>query len=183
MSCHCRSTLEGAIDERADIDIFNVVSASQPASPALFGPLSLLCNAMAQHHHDGIPACDTRFPMCKDPSSRPVLLAYLESYEDPPQPFLHIFLPVLGPKPQDREAAIQETAVRLRLWPVEDPSSHWQKVVDTETGRIVGGASWNIYMTNPFIDSHPSDVTWFPDNSSRKGRPLHILADEETNWG
>lgn len=91
----------------------------------------------------------------------------LESYEDPPQRFLHIFLPIFGPGPEFREAALEEASTRLKLWHTEDPSSHWQKIVDTDTGRIVAGASWNIYRTNPFADSHDMDVTWFPDDSSR----------------
>lgn len=92
----------------------------------------------------------------------------LDAYEEPPQRFLHILLPINGPGPEAREAAIEEASERLKMWHTHDPSSYWQKVVDVESGKIVGGASWNIYETNPFADPHPMDVTWFPDDSSRK---------------
>ncbi|RYP19388.1 hypothetical protein DL765_003361 [Monosporascus sp. GIB2] len=91
----------------------------------------------------------------------------LEAYEDPPQKFLHVFFPIHGPGAEAREAAIQEGAARLKLWHTQDPSSHWQKVVDVETGRMAGGASWNIYKTNPFAEPHPVEATWFPNDSSR----------------
>lgn len=91
----------------------------------------------------------------------------LESYEDPPQKFLHIFLPIHGPGPEAREAALQEGSERLKLWHTQDPSSHWQKVVDSNTGKIVAGASWNIHKTNPFVDPHAMEATWFPNDSSR----------------
>jgi hypothetical protein len=65
----------------------------------------------------------------------------LDAYEDPPQRFLHILLPINGPGPKAREAALQKASERLKLWHTHDPSSYWQKVVDVESGKIVGGAS------------------------------------------
>jgi hypothetical protein len=109
----------------------------------------------------------------------------LEAYEDPPQRFLHIFFPVNGPGAEAREAAIQEAAARLKSWHTHDPSSYWQKVVDTETGNLAGAAAWNIYKTNPFAEAHPVEVTWFPDEASRtfaekaleiRGRPRYQAA-------
>ncbi|KAK2600554.1 hypothetical protein N8I77_010079 [Diaporthe amygdali] len=90
----------------------------------------------------------------------------LDAYQDPPQRFLHILLPVFGPSQEAREAAIQEAGERLKLWHSLDPSSHWQKAVDV-TGKIVGGAAWNIHRTNPFAEPHPMEATWFPNDSSR----------------
>jgi len=91
-----------------------------------------------------------------------------ESYEDPPQKFFHVFFPIHGSGHEAREAAIQECAERLKLWHTQDPSSYWQKVVDKKTGKITGGALWNIHEENPFANPHPSDVTWFPDDGSRR---------------
>lgn len=91
----------------------------------------------------------------------------LESYEDPLQRFLHILLPIHGTGVEAREAAIEEASERLKLWHTLDPSSHWQKMVDVGSGKIVGGASWQIHKTNPFEDAHPMEATWFPDDSSR----------------
>ncbi|KAI0173196.1 acyl-CoA N-acyltransferase [Hypoxylon sp. FL1284] len=90
-----------------------------------------------------------------------------ESYEDPPQRFFHVFFPIHGSGEQAREDAIKEAADRLKLWHTHDPSSYWNKVVDTETGKIAGGALWNIHKENPFANPSASEVTWFPDDSSR----------------
>ncbi|KAJ8067125.1 hypothetical protein OCU04_004500 [Sclerotinia nivalis] len=91
-----------------------------------------------------------------------------DSYENPPQRFFHVFFPIHGTSEEARENAIDEAATRLKLWHTHDPSSYWQKVVDTETGKIAGGALWKIHKENPFANPPPSTVTWFPDDSSRE---------------
>jgi hypothetical protein len=91
-----------------------------------------------------------------------------ETYEDPPQKFFHIFFPIHGTGDEAREAAIKEAADRLKLWHTHDPSSYWQKVVEEETGKIVGGALWKIHHENPFVNPPPSEVSWFPDDGSRR---------------
>ncbi|KAI0433181.1 acyl-CoA N-acyltransferase [Xylaria sp. FL1042] len=91
-----------------------------------------------------------------------------ESYEDPPQKFFHVFFPIHGTGDEAREDAIKEAADRLKLWHTHDPSSYWQKVVDEETGKIAGGALWNIHQENPFANPAPSSPTWFPDDGSRR---------------
>ncbi|KAI0202608.1 acyl-CoA N-acyltransferase [Astrocystis sublimbata] len=92
-----------------------------------------------------------------------------EAYEDPPQSFFHVFFPTHGSgSPSDREIAIDECAERLKSWHAHDDTSHWQMVVDTDTGRIAGGALWNIYEENPFARAHPSTVTWFPEGGARR---------------
>lgn len=91
-----------------------------------------------------------------------------ESYEDPPQKFFHVFFPTHGTGEQAREEAVEEAAARLKLWHTHDPTSYWQKVVDTETGKIAGGSLWNIHKENPFANPQPSEVTWFPEGGSRR---------------
>lgn len=91
-----------------------------------------------------------------------------ESYESPLQTFFHLWFPIHGTSDNAREDAIDEAATRLKQWHTHDPSSYWQKVVDTENGRILGGALWKIYNETPFENPPPSTLTWFPDNSSRK---------------
>ncbi|KAI0541757.1 acyl-CoA N-acyltransferase [Xylaria digitata] len=90
-----------------------------------------------------------------------------ESYENPLQKFFHAFFPIHGTGVEAREEAVEEAAERLKLWRIHDPTSYWQKAVDTETGRIVGGALWNIYEENPFVNPQPPTVTWFPPGGSR----------------
>ncbi|KAK5631816.1 hypothetical protein RRF57_007530 [Xylaria bambusicola] len=92
----------------------------------------------------------------------------LEAYEEPLQSFIYLFFaPMHGSNARSREVAIDEAAERLKLWHTSDPTSFWQKVVDTDTGRIVGGAAWNIYMSNPFVEPHAVEVSWYPDDGSR----------------
>lgn len=90
-----------------------------------------------------------------------------ESYEDPPQKFFHVFFPTHGNSNEAREAAIDEAATRLKMWHTHDPSSYWQKMVDTETGKIAGGSLWNIHKDSPFANTNPSQVSWFPEGGSR----------------
>lgn len=91
-----------------------------------------------------------------------------DSHENPPQPFFHAFFPIHGDTHDAREDAIAEGATRLHSWHTEDPTSYWQKMVDTDTGRIAGCALWNICKENPFADGHHMEVTWFPDDGSRR---------------
>lgn len=91
----------------------------------------------------------------------------LESYENPSQAFFHIFFPIHGSSTQACEDAIAEAATRLKLWHTSDPESHWRKVVDTQNGKIAGGALWKIHKEDPFADPSSLDATWFPDDSSR----------------
>ncbi|KAI1742883.1 acyl-CoA N-acyltransferase [Xylaria scruposa] len=91
-----------------------------------------------------------------------------DSYEDPLQTFFYAFFPIHGDTHDAREEAIAECATRLHSWHTEDPTSYWQKIVDTDTGRIAGGALWNIHKENPFANEHHMEVTWFPDDGSRR---------------
>ncbi|KAI1875933.1 uncharacterized protein JN550_001429 [Neoarthrinium moseri] len=90
-----------------------------------------------------------------------------ESHETPVQPFFQAFFPTHGHGDQAREDAIAEGAARLRSWHTEDPTSYWQKVVDTSTGQIAGAALWNICKEDPFAEEHQMEVTWFPNDKSR----------------
>ncbi|KAI1337251.1 hypothetical protein F5Y15DRAFT_418017 [Xylariaceae sp. FL0016] len=91
-----------------------------------------------------------------------------ESHEIPAQQFFHAFFPTHGDGDRAREAAIAEGATRLQSWHTDDPTSYWQKVVDTETGEIAGAALWNIHKENPFAEENQMEVSWFPDDGSRR---------------
>ncbi|KAJ8130094.1 hypothetical protein O1611_g3534 [Lasiodiplodia mahajangana] len=91
-----------------------------------------------------------------------------ESYEDPLQKFFYVWFPIFGDTETAREDSIDEAAERLAKWHAEDPSSYWQKVIDTETGGIAGAALWNIHKQNPFTQEHDVEVAWFPNDGSRK---------------
>ncbi|KAI1173358.1 hypothetical protein F4777DRAFT_558197 [Nemania sp. FL0916] len=92
-----------------------------------------------------------------------------DSYQNPHQSFFYAWFPVHGDTNDAREAAIADCATYLHKWHVEDPTSYWQKVVDTETGRIVGGGLWNIHKENPFAHEREArEVTWYPNDGSRR---------------
>lgn len=88
------------------------------------------------------------------------------SYETPFNPFLVLFAPPLG----SREETIEETKVRQRQWHEADPTSRWIKVVDSETGKAIGGAQWNVYETNPFEKPPEKPLTayWWPEGEERE---------------
>jgi GNAT superfamily N-acetyltransferase len=92
-----------------------------------------------------------------------------ESYEDPYQPFFRLFCPIHGDGVDARAESLKECTARQLSWHESDPTSFWQKVVDTESGKIVGGALWKICLENPF--EHPdehSEVYWYPEDSTRE---------------
>ncbi|ETS74807.1 hypothetical protein PFICI_13291 [Pestalotiopsis fici W106-1] len=91
-----------------------------------------------------------------------------DSYEDPLQSFFYAYFPIHGATDAAREKAIAECATRLHSWHAEDPTSYWQKIVDADNGRIAGGALWNIHEENPFAHEHHAEVSWFPDDGSRR---------------
>ncbi|KAK6854640.1 hypothetical protein PG995_009733 [Apiospora arundinis] len=92
----------------------------------------------------------------------------------------------MTPKIQDvdpeaaRGAAIEEAAARLKLWNAHDKTMYWQKVVDSQTGRVAGGALWNIHKENPFANPSASEVTWFPDDGSRRRQGV---GQQFMKWG
>ncbi|KAI1120829.1 hypothetical protein F5Y10DRAFT_257622 [Nemania abortiva] len=90
-----------------------------------------------------------------------------ESYDNPVQKFVNVYFAPRGEGKAAEEDRLKEAANRFAEWHAHDPSSYWQKVVDTDTGEIVGGALWNIHTDNPFAHPHNLEVTWLPDDGSR----------------
>ncbi|KAI1264050.1 acyl-CoA N-acyltransferase [Xylariaceae sp. FL1019] len=91
-----------------------------------------------------------------------------ESYEEPLQRFFHVWFPIFGSDQKARQDSLDEAAKRLAAWHAEDPTSHWRKVIDTDTGEIAGASLWNIHHENPFAQPHDMEVTWFPNNGARR---------------
>ncbi|MCJ1465021.1 hypothetical protein MMC07_003636 [Pseudocyphellaria aurata] len=92
------------------------------------------------------------------------------SYEQPFNPFLIMYCPVRGTGPTARADSIQESKERQLQWHRADPSSHWLKVVDTDTGAAIGGAQWNIYESDPFAKppEHPFTAYWWEEGEKRQ---------------
>jgi hypothetical protein len=101
------------------------------------------------------------------------------AHEKPNQPFFRLFCPVHGDGEAARQEWMKESTDRQREWFESDPHSTWLKVVDTESGALVGGALWKIFEENPFAkpDDQDHEVTWFPADSTRDfvGQALEIF--------
>ncbi|KAK8037709.1 hypothetical protein PG991_001055 [Apiospora marii] len=97
-----------------------------------------------------------------------LLRCLLAAYESPPQPLTEVIVPMRGLTPAAAELSLAEGASRLARWHASDPTSHWQKVVDVETGRVAGGATWHIYDADPFAEPDVVEAVWYPDDGSRR---------------
>ena len=90
-----------------------------------------------------------------------------ESYEKPPQTFFLAFFPILGTGSDARAESLKDGTHRQLQWLQADPDSYWQKVTDTETGKIVAGALWKIHKTYPFEHPDQSEAYWYPEGGQR----------------
>lgn len=90
------------------------------------------------------------------------------SYEQPYSRLIRLFFPILGPGPEARAAALKESTERQLSWHKEDPTSHWIKVVNSETGKIIGAAEWHVYEENPYASQTDEGCTWYPEGEGRE---------------
>ncbi len=90
------------------------------------------------------------------------------SYEQPYCRLIRLFFPILGDDPEARAASLKESTERQLSWHKEDATSSWIKVVDHETGKIVGAACWHIYEKNPYSDPFEGECTWYPEGEGRE---------------
>ncbi|KAG7005853.1 hypothetical protein G7Y79_00017g042350 [Physcia stellaris] len=90
------------------------------------------------------------------------------AYEKPLCKLLNLFFPTRGIDPDSRASALQEGVERQSGWHNNDPTSHWVKVVDRETGRLVGAACWHVYTKNPYSAPADDECTWFPAGEERE---------------
>ena len=91
-----------------------------------------------------------------------------DSYERPYCRLIRLFFPISGHGSDARAAALKESTQRQLDWHNADPTSHWIKVVDNETGRIAGAACWHIYEENPYGAQSDEECTWYPAGEARE---------------
>lgn len=89
------------------------------------------------------------------------------SFEQPYCRPIRLFFPILGGSPSARAAAISESVARQLQWHKADPTSHWIKVVDNESGKIVGAAVWHVYKENLYVTVSDEECTWYPAGEGR----------------
>ncbi|KAF3004668.1 hypothetical protein E8E14_001849 [Neopestalotiopsis sp. 37M] len=82
-----------------------------------------------------------------------------EAYSNP---FNGVWEITKGTSPEDCFA-------RQLSWHKGDPSSHWLYVVDEDSGKVVGGAQWNVHQSNPYAVAQPMRTAyWLPDGPMKK---------------
>jgi hypothetical protein len=73
-----------------------------------------------------------------------------DAYENPVCNLKQLFFPIQGSSTTARATAIEDAVKRQALWHKSDPTSKWIKVVDEESGQLVGAACWHVYEEDPY---------------------------------
>ncbi|KAI4266606.1 MAG: hypothetical protein L6R38_008649 [Xanthoria sp. 2 TBL-2021] len=108
-------------------------------------------------------------PVTSDDDFKELIECEWTSYETPYNGFKEIYCPTLGTGPNAREESMKECRERQLADHKGDATSHWFKVVDSDSGQIVGGAQWNIFHENPYVNGVGHiEATWWPEGEGRK---------------
>ena len=93
-------------------------------------------------------------------------------FQDPGTALWTLFAADYQPDPAHQDAALKETTERLISWHRLDLTSHWIKVVDESTGKVVGGGRWALYENgNPYDGHGDMEASWWP-----KGVPREVAS-------
>ncbi|KAF6226089.1 hypothetical protein HO133_008954 [Letharia lupina] len=86
----------------------------------------------------------------------------------PPQAVWELMFPIVSHGPNAEAEAIKKgSAVQLQ-GSRTGPHDQWIKVSDTDTGKIVTGALWKFYNSNPYrVPFGEFDPTWFSEGEPR----------------
>ena len=79
-----------------------------------------------------------------------------------------LLYPTLSDSPDTRARALADSLARTIGLHKADPCSHWTKVTDTDSGRVVGAARWIISTSNPFKGLLVVDCLWWPEGERRE---------------
>ncbi|PQE26549.1 hypothetical protein CJF30_00001284 [Rutstroemia sp. NJR-2017a BBW] len=98
-----------------------------------------------------------------------MMAACWEAFENPFASFLRIVFYLKGESPEARTESINEAASNmLALHGMLPSTSHWIKVVDTETGKLIGAANWMTHESSPYTEPRPPTVAvWWPEGDGR----------------
>jgi len=97
-----------------------------------------------------------------------VIQAEWEAFETPYCHLLPLFFPTHGMKPDARTEAMKAGCERQTHWFKGDPTSRWVKVIDTETGRVAGGALWHVFTENPYAKPDDEEISWWAKGEDRE---------------
>jgi len=91
------------------------------------------------------------------------------AWTNPRQAVWELMSPISGSGPSAEAEAIKAGRDRQLFITNADPSNRWVKVTDTDTGKIVAGALWTMYTTNPYrAPLEKLDAFWWPAGSDLK---------------
>lgn len=102
-----------------------------------------------------------------DSDFTPLMAALWESYLNPYLKLMNMTFPIQGTTPEAHSQRIAESVQFTLDDHSSDPTSHWFKVVNAETGEIVGGAEWNICKENIYGSSGVKG-TWWKEGEDRE---------------
>ena len=98
-----------------------------------------------------------------------LISCYWTAWASPPLAVGKLTFPYLGTGSMMETQALKDRQKLLYESTRGDPSYRWVKVVDTQTGRIVAGALWNFYPTNPYRAPPPRpQAPWWPEGSEMR---------------
>jgi hypothetical protein len=106
--------------------------------------------------------------VAKDEDLHELMQVLWTCFENPPQGILRVFFPILN---DDREASLLAASDGQRdEYKEAYPELIWLKVVDDETGKIIAGAKWYFYESNPFATHDPlgEEAVWYPEGVGRQ---------------
>ena len=106
----------------------------------------------------------------KKPEFDPLMPVFRAGFTDPGTNLWPIFTADYLPSDQPhRAAALSESTDRFWAWHEHDPTSHWLKVIDTESGEILGGGRWALYEKGSPYDGHGEiEASWWPEVEPRQ---------------
>lgn len=98
------------------------------------------------------------------------------SFSDPPSPFRRWFMPIHT----TLEAAIEDARDRsIDKWK-RNETIHWIKVTDTDSGKIIGAALWEIQNEIRERPQVPTNAYWHKEGSEEKAFAEKLLTELNT---
>lgn len=91
-----------------------------------------------------------------------------DSFENPPNALRVLFYPTLETAPDARKTAINQARERILQSHRTTKGSRWIKAVDPETNRIIGGALWIFFESNPYSSNPFPECTWWPEGEGKE---------------
>lgn len=90
----------------------------------------------------------------------------VSAWTHPPQAVWELMFPILGDGPHVEAEAIRIGGARQLQG--NTPCDRWVKVIDTETGKIIAGALWKFFDSNPYRAPFDEfNAFWYPEGDLR----------------